>query len=83
MKEALLSLGYSKNEISSLKAMIKVAHSAGLIDSEEKWLDMLEKKNNVMNCYSNEAAYNIACYCKVKYIDLFDSLEKNIKKAVI
>ncbi len=78
MKEILHNHGYGESKVGSPKQIIKLAFSAGMIDNQEKWLVMLESRNDVVHSYNEEIALQIIAAVKADYIGLFEELKAEI-----
>lgn len=78
MKEILQKHGYGESKVGSPKQIIKLAFSAGMIDNQEKWLVMLESRNDIVHSYNEEIALQIIAAVKADYIGLFEELKAEI-----
>lgn len=59
MKEILEEHGYADGRTSSPRMILKLAYQAGMIASEEGWLELLDHRNAVAHCYNEEVALTI------------------------
>ena len=70
MKAILTEHGYAEGLTGSPKMIIKLAYSAGMINDEEKWLEMLDSRNDITHSYNEEIAFQIINHTKKDYICL-------------
>ena len=78
MKEILENSGYSEGATGSLRAILKTAYKAGMINDEEMWLDALISRNNVAHAYNKSIAMDIIHQTKDRYYDMFVRLQNTI-----
>lgn len=78
MKAILTEHGYAERLTGSPKMIIKLAYSAGMINDEEKWLKMLDSRNDITHSYNEEVAFQIIDQTKKDYICLFEKLKTAI-----
>lgn len=80
MKEILEQHGYGEGKTGSPKMIIKLAYQAGMIQDEEAWRDLLDKRNEAAHSYNEAVAAEIIEQTKMCYIHLFEELEKEINE---
>lgn len=80
MKEILENHGYSESKTGSPKMIIKLAYSAGMLEDESGWLELLDRRNEVAHSYNEEVAVVIIEKTKESYLGLFEALEKEIRE---
>ena len=80
MKESLEWQGYGEGKTGSPKLIIKLAYSAGMIQDEKGWLEILDKRNEVAHSYNEEVAVGIIEQTKEIYLSLFEALEKELRE---
>ncbi len=80
MKEVLEDHGYGEGKTGSPKQILKTAYSAGMIPNETTWLEALQARNNVAHSYNEAIAKDIVNGAKESYLNLFLSLEKELKE---
>lgn len=80
MKEILEGHGYSESKTGSPKMIIKLAYSAGMIQDEAGWLELLDRRNEIAHSYNEEVAVIIIERTKEKYLALFEALESELMK---
>ena len=78
MKEILLRHGYAESQTGSPKQIVKLAYSAGMVQDQDGWLNMLDSRNNVVHSYNEVIAKEIIESVKKSYIDLFDKLKTEL-----
>lgn len=83
MKEILESHGYSERKTGSPKMIIKLAYSAGMLQDESGWLELLDRRNEIAHSYNEEVAVTIIEKTKEKYLILFEELEEELRKSWI
>lgn len=83
MLRNLESHGYSERKISSPKMIIKLAYSAGMLQDESGWLELLDRRNEIAHSYNEEVAVTIIEKTKEKYLILFEELEEELRKSWI
>lgn len=83
MKEILESHGYSESKTGSPKMIIKLAYSAGMLQDESGWLELLDRRNEIAHSYNEEVAVTIIEKTKEKYLILFEELEEELRKSWI
>lgn len=66
--------------LNSPKAVLREAFSAGLIDNENLWLEMLNDRNSTTHIYNEKMAIVICDRIIEKYTDAFESLSLKIKE---
>ena len=65
--------------VASPKEAVRQAYKQGLIDYDEKWLEMIDDRNEIVHMYKEELAEKL--YTKLKdYLHLFNKLLENITK---
>lgn len=78
MKEILQKHGYDEGKTESPKMIIKLAYSAGMIQNETIWLEILDMRNEIAYSYNQEVAADIIEKTKSQYIRIFEELEKEL-----
>lgn len=78
MKEILQNHGYDEGKTGSPKMIIKLAYSAGMIQNETIWLEILDMRSEIAHSYNQEVAADIIEKTKSKYIRIFEELEKEL-----
>lgn len=76
MKEILENHGYSRT--ASPKMIIKLAYSAGMIQDEESWLELLDQWNEVAHSYNEETALVVIEKTKETYLAMFEALKEEL-----
>lgn len=76
------ALSYEGIEANSPRSSIREGWKQGLIDSAEKWLDMLEKRNLSPHTYNEITALNIYQHIISEYLELLSALEQTIKNRI-
>lgn len=76
------ALAYEGIEASSPRSSIREGWKQGLIDSAEKWLDMLEKRNQSSHTYNETTAMDVYNCIIGEYLDLLSALENKIKERI-
>lgn len=76
------ALAYEGIEASSPRSSIREGWKQGLIDSAEKWLDMLEKRNLSSHTYNETTAMDVYNCIIGEYLDLLSALENKIKERI-
>lgn len=76
------ALAYEGIEASSPRSSIREGWKQGLIDSAEKWLDMLEKRNLSSHTYNETTAMDVYNCIIDEYLDLLSALENKIKERI-
>lgn len=76
------ALSYEGIEANSPRGSIREGWKQGLIDSAEKWLDMLEKRNLSPHTYNEITALNIYQHIISEYLELLSTLEQTIKNRI-
>ena len=66
--------------INSPKAVLKEAFSAGLIDNDNLWLEILNDRNSTSHIYNESLAIEICNKIINKYSDEFEKLASQIKR---
>ncbi|MBQ6889129.1 MAG: nucleotidyltransferase substrate binding protein [Lachnospiraceae bacterium] len=79
MKEILENHGYNEGKTGSLKMIIKLAYSAGMVQDEKGWLEILDKRNEIAHSYNEEVAADIINKTKSCYINMFEELKVEIE----
>lgn len=79
IKETLELHGFGEKKIDSPRMIIKQAFTAGMIDDEELWLEMLAARNDVAHSYNEEVALEIIDAAQKKFIVLFEALKTEIE----
>ena len=80
MKEILEDHGYSESKTGSPKMIIKLAFSAGMVQDESGWLEILDRRNEIEHSYNEEVAVTIIEKTKERYLVLFETLEKELRE---
>lgn len=80
MKEILEDHGYSESKTGSPKMIIKLAFSAGMVQDESGWLELLDRRNEISHSYNEEVAVAIIEKTKGRYLALFEALEKELRE---
>lgn len=80
MKELLEDHGYSESKTGSPKMIIKLAFSAGMVQDESGWLELLDRRNEIAHSYNEEVAVAIIEKTKDRYLALFEALEKELRE---
>lgn len=80
MKEILEEHGYSESKTGSPKMIIKLAFSAGMVQDESGWLELLDRCNEIAHSYNEEVAVTIIEKTKDRYLVLFETLEKELRE---
>ena len=80
MKEILEDHGYSESKTGSPKMIIKLAFSAGMVQDESGWLELLDRRNEIAHSYNEEVAVTIIEKTKERYLVLFETLEKELRE---
>lgn len=80
MKEILEDHGYSESKTGSPKMIIKLAFSAGMVQDESGWLELLDRRNEIAHSYNEEVAVTIIEKTKSRYLALFEALEKELRE---
>ena len=75
-------MAYEGSEASSPRSSIREGWKQGLIDSAEKWLDMLEKRNLSSHTYNETTAMDVYNCIIGEYLDLLSALENKIKERI-
>lgn len=79
MKEILEEHGYADGRTGSPTMIIKLAYQAGMIASEEGWLELLDHRNAVAHSYNEEVALTIIGKTRECYLELFLQLAEEIE----
>lgn len=77
-RESLADSGYI--DLNSPKDVMRKAFSAGLIDDDSAWIDILNSRNLTSHVYDEETAQKIFEDIKTKYITQFDALINKLSK---
>lgn len=77
LKRLLLDLGQETNYP---KAVLREAFSTGLIDQEQKWIQMLDDRNETSHTYDEELADVIYGRIKTIYIPLMQTTLATLEK---
>lgn len=80
MKEILENHGYSESKTRSPKMIIKLAYSAGMLQDESGWMELLDRRNEIAHSYNEEVAVTIIEKTKEKYLALFEALENELRE---
>ena len=59
--------------------ILKLAYQAGMIASEEGWLELLDHRNAVAHSYNEEVALTIIGKTRECYLELFLQLAEEIE----
>ena len=76
------ALAYEGIEASRPRSSIREGWKQGLIDSAEKWLDMLEKRNLSSHTYNETTAMDVYNCIIAEYVDLLSALEDKIEERI-
>ena len=76
-REFLLDQGFT--ELNSPKATMRKAFSYGLIEDEEKWIALLNARNQTSHIYDDATAQEIYTQIENDFVNLFDKLLKQLK----
>ena len=68
--------------LNSPKLVLREAYAAGLIQSEEVWLEMLEDRNSTAHIYSEALAIKICRQIQDRYIDCFAELAERLQARI-
>ncbi len=80
MKAVLEEHGRSLQKTGSPRMIIKLAFSAGMIDNEEIWLELLKTRNTLAHTYDEKMAADSIKVVKSSYIGLFERLRDEIRE---
>ena len=72
-------LAYEGHEVNSPRSAIKQAFASGLIVEGEKWLELLEKRNELVHAYDKEMATQAVAIIKADYAPLFIALKDRLQ----
>ncbi|MBE6064215.1 nucleotidyltransferase substrate binding protein [Clostridium cochlearium] len=64
--------------LNSPKSVLKEAFSAGIIQDEKLWMNMLMDRNSTSHMYSESNAIEICKNIKEKYVEALEELKENI-----
>ncbi|WP_446899007.1 HI0074 family nucleotidyltransferase substrate-binding subunit [Clostridium sp. LBM24168] len=64
--------------LNSPKSVLREAFSAGLIEDEKLWINMLKDRNSTSHMYSESNAVEISENIKDKYVDALNELKDKI-----
>ena len=79
MKELLEDSGFDMASSGSPRQIIKTAYKAGMIGSEEMWLEALKSRNDVAHSYNQDIALDIINDTREKYYNMFESLRDTLQ----
>lgn len=79
MKEILERHGYSQGKTGPPKMIIKLAYSSGMIQEEDRWLELLDKRNEIAHSYNEKTAVLIIEKIKEDYLTLFQDLADELR----
>ncbi len=68
--------------LTSPKPVLKEAYAAGLLKTEEGWLDMLVDRNSTAHIYSEQLAVQICQRIQDRYIGEFNELAARLRARV-
>lgn len=68
--------------LNSPKTVLREAFAAGLIQTEEVWLAMLEDRNSTARIYSEALASKICQRIQERYIDCFAELAEKLRARI-
>lgn len=68
--------------LNSPKTVLREAFAAGLIQTEEVWLAMLEDRNSTAHIYSEALANKICQRIQERYIDCFAELAEKLRARI-
>lgn len=68
--------------LNSPKTVLKEAFSAGIIENEKLWMNMLMDRNATSHIYDENKAIEICKNIKEKYADALEELKKKIIKRI-
>lgn len=80
MKEILEGHGYGGSRTGSPKMIIKLAFSAGMVEDEPGWMELLDMRKEISRSYNEEVAKSIIEKTKSRYLALFEALEKELRE---
>lgn len=80
MQAILTAQGFVEAQTGSLKQILKLVYSAGMITDEALWLEALQARNNVAHSYNELIALEIVRGAKERYYDMFCTLKAEIEK---
>lgn len=80
IKEKLESMGVNMELKGSPRAVLKEGYALHLIDDEDIWLDMLEKRNRVVHMYDEYEANELKILIFDKYIKELQNLVTKLEK---
>lgn len=64
--------------LNSPKSVLKEAFSAGIIQDEKLWMNMLMDRNSTSHMYNESNAIEICKNIKEKYVEALEELKENI-----
>jgi len=64
--------------LNSPKSVLKEAFSAGIIQDEKLWMNMLMDRNSISHMYNESNAIEICENIKEQYAEAFEKLKENI-----
>ena len=80
MKDILADQGYSAAQTGSPRQILKLAYSAGMVQDEEKWLEMLASRNEVSHSYNEKIALYLVRTDKAVYFWVFEDLKAELEE---
>lgn len=69
-------LAYEGHEVNSPRTAIKQAFASGLIADGSRWLELLEKHNELVHAYDKAMAQAAVAIIKERYAPLFEALRQ-------
>lgn len=66
--------------LNSLKSVLREAFSAGIIENEKLWINMLKDRNSTSHMYSESNAIEICKNIKHKYVNALKEIKEKIIK---
>lgn len=83
LKEILENEGYRESKTGSPRQILKLAYSAGILNNEEIWLEILNDRNILSHVYDSNKVQSTIVKIKEKYLSAFKSLKKIVKENYI
>lgn len=83
LKEILENEGYRESKTGSPRQILKLAYSAGILNNEEIWLEILNDRNILLHVYDSNKVQSTIVKIKEKYLSAFKSLKKIVKENYI
>ena len=72
-REYLIDQGYNEG-VDSPKAVMRKAYSAGLIENEQGWIELLNARNLTSHIYDEETAQRVFAMIQDDFLPLFRQL---------